>query len=49
MIIGTIWYARKFGSPLITIMKWIQNIGSVLCEQPLGLHNRPVMLNRKEN
>ncbi|WP_305158289.1 histidine kinase dimerization/phospho-acceptor domain-containing protein, partial [Priestia megaterium] len=29
------------------MMKWIQNLGSGLYEQPLDLHQRPIMLNKK--
>jgi signal transduction histidine kinase len=47
LLMGTFWYARKFGVPLITMMKWIQNLGSGLFEQPHDLHQRPMMLNKK--
>ncbi|MGY3312965.1 signal transduction histidine kinase [Peribacillus simplex] len=47
LLTGSFWYARKFGVPLITLMKWIQNLGSGLYEQPLDLHQRPIMLNKK--
>ena len=47
LIVGTFWYARKFGVPLLTMMKWIQNLGSGLYEQPIDLHQRPIMLNKK--
>jgi signal transduction histidine kinase len=46
LLLGTFWYARKFGVPLLTMMKWIQNLGSGLYEQPLDLHQRPIMLNK---
>ena len=32
---------------MITMMKWIQNLGSGLYEQPLDIHQRPVMINKK--
>lgn len=47
LILGTFWYASKFGAPLITIMKWIGNLGKGMYEQPLDLHRRPIMLNKK--
>lgn len=47
LLIVTFWYARKFGVPLITMMKWIQNLGSGLYEQPLDLHQRPILLNKE--
>lgn len=47
LMMGTFWYARKFGVPLIMMMKWIQNLGSGLYEQPYDLHQRPMMLNKK--
>lgn len=47
LLIGTFWYARKFGVPLLTLMKWIQNLGSGIYEQPLDLHQQSMMLNKK--
>lgn len=47
LVTGTFWYAHKFGVPLITMMKWIQNLGGGLYELPLDLHQRPIMLNKK--
>lgn len=47
LLFCTFWYARKFGIPLITMMKWIQNLGSGFYEQPLDIHQHPVMLNKK--
>jgi len=47
LLMGTFWYARKFGVPLITMMKWIQNLGSGLFEEPHDLHQRPLTLNKK--
>lgn len=41
LLTGTFWYARKFGVPLITMMKWIQNLGSGLYEQPLIFISAP--------
>lgn len=49
LFLGTFWYARKFGGPLLTMMKWIQNLGSGLYEQPLDLHQCPIMLNKHGN
>lgn len=46
LIFITFWYANKFGIPLITIMKWIQNLGGGLYEQPHDLHQHPIMLNK---
>ncbi|MEH7009725.1 HAMP domain-containing sensor histidine kinase [Neobacillus niacini] len=47
LLMGTFWYANKFGVPLITMMKWIQNLGGGFYEQPHDLHQRPIMLNKK--
>jgi signal transduction histidine kinase len=44
---GTLWYARKFGVPLLTLMKWIQNLGSGLYQEPADVHGNPVTLSRK--
>lgn len=46
LLSGAFWYAHKFGVPLITLMKWIQNLGNDLYEQPLDLHQRPIILNK---
>lgn len=47
LVMGTFWYAHRFGVPLITMMKWIQNLGSGLYEQPHDLNQRPIMFNKK--
>ncbi|KON85517.1 histidine kinase [Sporosarcina globispora] len=47
LLSGTLWYARKFGVPLLTLMKWIQNLGSGLYQEPADVHGRPATLNRK--
>ncbi|EKN71068.1 integral membrane sensor signal transduction histidine kinase [Neobacillus bataviensis LMG 21833] len=47
LLMATFWYARKFGVPLITMMKWIQNLGNGVFEQPYDLHQHLVMLNKK--
>ncbi|WP_066307609.1 sensor histidine kinase KdpD [Bacillus sp. FJAT-29814] len=47
LLMGTFWYARKFGVPLITMMQWIQNLGNGLFEQPNDLLQQPLMLNKK--
>lgn len=46
LVSGTFWYARKFGVPLIVMMKWIQNLGSGVYEQPFDSQQRPIMLNK---
>ncbi len=47
LLLGSFWYATKFGAPLITMMKWIENLGKGVYEQPLDLHRRPMMVNKK--
>lgn len=47
LFIGTFWYARKFGVPLIMMMKWIKNLGEGVYEQPQDIHQRPILLNKK--
>lgn len=47
LVMGTFWYAHKFGVPLITMIKWIQNLGGGLYEQPHDLHQHPIILNKK--
>lgn len=47
LIIFTFWYARKFGVPLVTMMKWIQNLGNGKYEQPIDLGQKNGKLKRK--
>ncbi|MCM3112390.1 sensor histidine kinase [Lederbergia lenta] len=47
LLLGTFWYARKFGVPLIMMMKWINNLGKGVYEQPTDLHQHSVLLNKK--
>ncbi|MFS0645347.1 sensor histidine kinase [Siminovitchia sp. 179-K 8D1 HS] len=47
LLLGTFWYARKFGVPLIMMMKWIENLGNGVFEQPYDLQQHPVLLNKK--
>lgn len=47
LLLGTFWHARKYGLPLITMMKWIQNLSNGVYEQPLDSNGRPVMKNTK--
>lgn len=46
LVMGTFWYAHKFGVPLITMIKWVQNLGAGLYEQPHDPHQYPIMLNK---
>ncbi|KZO01063.1 sensor histidine kinase [Pseudobacillus badius] len=43
----SIWYANKFGTPVVVLMKWIENLGNGIYEQPRDLHERPLLLTRK--
>jgi signal transduction histidine kinase len=47
LLLGTFWYARRFGVPLIMMMKWIKNLGDGVYEQPHDHHQYPVLLNKK--
>jgi signal transduction histidine kinase len=38
---------EKFGMPLITMMKWIQNLSSGNFQQPYNSHGDPVLTNKK--
>ncbi|WP_071458871.1 sensor histidine kinase [Bacillus massilinigeriensis] len=49
LLMGTFWYARKFGIPLITMMKWIQNLGSGIYEQPVDHQNQSLLQNKNGN
>ncbi|MBG9449113.1 histidine kinase [Cytobacillus firmus] len=44
---GTLWYARKFGVPLLTLMKWIQNLGNGVYQEPGDVHGRPATRTKK--
>ncbi|WP_394582027.1 sensor histidine kinase [Cytobacillus firmus] len=44
---GTLWYARKFGVPLLTLMKWIQNLGNGVYQEPGDVHSRPATRTKK--
>ncbi len=45
LLIITIWYGYKFGAPLVTIIKWIGELGNGLYEQ--GSNNRSILHNKK--
>ncbi|MDG5472115.1 HAMP domain-containing sensor histidine kinase [Jeotgalibacillus sp. ET6] len=47
VMIGAFWYASKFAVPLLTIMKWIQNLGSGIFAQPMDRHQRSLLENKK--
>ncbi len=47
LTIGTFWYARKFGLPLLVLMQWIQNLGEGRYEQPLRQKNGSLIINKK--
>lgn len=47
LLLGTFWYARKFGVPLIMMMKWINNLGEGIYEQPTDLYQHPILFNKK--
>lgn len=47
ILLGTLWYAHKFGVPLIMMKKWIRNLGEGVYEQPMDPYQRPVLLNKK--
>ncbi|MDX8342350.1 HAMP domain-containing sensor histidine kinase [Rossellomorea sp. YZS02] len=43
LLIATLLHARKFGVPLLTMMKWIQNLSDGIYEEPLDGYDRPIM------
>lgn len=45
LLLGTLWYARKFGVPLIMMMKWIENLGDGVYEQPDDYRKHTILLN----
>lgn len=47
LLSGTLWYARKFGVPLLTLMKWIQNLGNGVYQEPGDVHGRPATRTKK--
>ncbi|WP_282137154.1 sensor histidine kinase [Rossellomorea aquimaris] len=46
LILATLWHARKFGLPLLTMMKWIKNLSDGIYEQPLDDQEYPIMLKK---
>lgn len=46
LIVATLWHARKFGLPLLTMMIWIKNLSDGVYEQPLDDQNHPIMLRK---
>lgn len=47
LALGTFWYARKFGAPLLVMMQWIQNLGNGLYEEPTNENNGSLIINKK--
>lgn len=47
LMLGTFWYARKFGLPLLVLMQWIQNLGEGRYEQPSQQRNGSSIVNKK--
>jgi signal transduction histidine kinase len=46
LILATLWHARKFGLPLVTTMKWIQNLSDGIYDQPLDDQDHPIMFKK---
>ncbi|CEG21544.1 Sensor protein kinase WalK [Planococcus massiliensis] len=46
LIGGTLWYARKFGVPLLVMMQWIKNLGDGRYEQPVNQKNESLITKR---
>ena len=46
LIGGTLWYARKFGMPLLVMMQWIKNLGDGRYEQPVNQKNESLITKR---
>jgi signal transduction histidine kinase len=46
LILATLWHARKFGLPLLTMMKWIKNLSDGVYEQPIDDQEHPIMLKK---
>lgn len=44
---GTFWYARKFGAPLLVMMRWIENLGNGKYEQPANDKNSSLITTNK--
>lgn len=47
LLASTFWYARKFGVPLMALMKWIQNLGSGLYYEPVDTHGQLITRTKK--
>ncbi|MGD6846664.1 sensor histidine kinase KdpD [Rossellomorea aquimaris] len=46
LVLATLWHARKFGLPLLTMMKWIKNLSDGVYVQPLDDQEHPIMLKK---
>ncbi len=50
LLIATLWYAHKFSSPLLTFMRWLQNIRQGDYEEPVDQRTgQSVLLNKHGN
>lgn len=47
LLLATLWYAHKFSSPLLTFMRWMQNLRQGIYEAPIDEHTgHSVLVNR---
>ncbi|KPL61015.1 sensor histidine kinase [Rossellomorea vietnamensis] len=46
LLLITFWYARKFGKPLMTMMQWIEKLGSGVYEQPVNHVEQPLLFKK---
>lgn len=45
-VLGSAWYASRFGSPLLAFMGWIENLGRGIYTAPADSQGRPVVFNK---
>ncbi|MGF2614519.1 HAMP domain-containing histidine kinase [Rossellomorea vietnamensis] len=46
LLLITFWYAYKFGNPLLTMMKWIENLGKGHYQQPVNHVDQPILFKK---
>ncbi|MDX8045365.1 HAMP domain-containing sensor histidine kinase [Gracilibacillus sp. S3-1-1] len=50
LLLATFWYVKKFSSPLLTLMSWIQNLGQGIYQPPTDQRTgQSVLLNKHGN
>lgn len=46
LLIFSAWYAKKFGSPILIFMQWINHLGNGIYVQPHDIHKNSLLFNK---